>query len=94
MAYGEGAEEKAADHVGYSYNVVTVDNFKSLVTVSENPSKTFTSADYVGDGKFEDNEYTLVQKWSSVFNIGTTASGKEELIQYNTTKLPDGAKQA
>lgn len=84
MAYGEGAEEKAADHVGYSYNVVTVDNFKSLVTVSENPSKTFTSADYVGDGKFEDNEYTLVQKWSSVFNIGTTASGKEELIQYNT----------
>lgn len=93
MAYGEGAEEKAADHVGYSYNVVTVDNFKSLVTVSENPSKTFTSADYVGDGKFEDNEYTLVQKWSSVFNIGTTASGKDELIQYNTTKLPDGAKK-
>lgn len=92
MAYGEGAEEKAADHVGYSYNVVTVDNFKSLVTVSENPSKTFTSADYVGDGKFEDNEYTLVQKWSSVFNIGTTASGKEELIQYNTAYVAGGGK--
>lgn len=93
LAYGEGNEEKAVDHVGYSYTVVTLDNLKSLVTVSENPVKKLTSADYVGDGKLEGTEYELVQKWSSVFNIGATKTGKEELIQYNTTKLPDGAKK-
>ena len=93
LAYGEGNEEKAVDHVGYSYTVVTLDNLKSLVTVSENPVKKLTSADYVGDGKLEGTEYELVQKWSSVFNIDVTKTGKEELIQYNTTKLPDGAKK-
>lgn len=84
LAYGEGNEEKAVDHVGYSYTVVTLDNLKSLVTVSENPVKKLTSADYVGDGKLEGTEYELVQKWSSVFNIDATKTGKEELIQYNT----------
>ena len=84
LAYGEGNEEKAVDHVGYSYTVVTLDNLKSLVTVSENPVKKLTSAEYVGDGKLEGTEYELVQKWSSVFNIGATKTGKEELIQYNT----------
>ncbi|HPT85964.1 MAG TPA: S-layer homology domain-containing protein, partial [Bacillota bacterium] len=44
LAYGEGNEEKAVDHVGYSYTVVTLDNLKSLVTVSENPVKKLTSA--------------------------------------------------
>lgn len=84
LAYGEGNEEKAVDHVGYSYTVVTLDNLKSLVTVSENPVKKLTSAEYVGDGKLEGTEYELVQKWSSVFNIDATKTGKEELIQYNT----------
>lgn len=99
LAYGEGNEEKAVDHVGYSYTVVTLDNLKSLVTVSENPVKKLTSADYVGDGKLEGTEYELVQKWSSVFNIGATKTGKEELIQYNTafhdgkSKLADAVRK-
>lgn len=98
LAYGEGTEEKAVDNVGASYSVVTIDGFKSLVSVTENPSKVFTSTDAPGNGKIEDVEYTLVDKWTSVYNIGTTSSGKDELIQYNTASYPgfkfEGAKTA
>lgn len=96
LAYGEGATEKAFDKVGASYSVVTIDNFKSLVTVSENASKVLT--DYTGNGKIDDTQYSLVDKWSSVYNIGTTISGKDELIQFTTASYPgytfDGAKKA
>jgi hypothetical protein len=90
LAYGEGTEEKAIDHVGDSYYVVTINGFKSLVSVTENPSKTFTQDEAPGNGKIDGADYSLVQKWSSVFNIGTTESGKDELIQYNTAHVAGG----
>jgi hypothetical protein len=90
LAYGEGTEEKAIDHVGDSYYVVTINGFKSLVSVTENPSKTFTQDEAPGNGKIDGADYSLVQTWSSVFNIGTTNTGKDELIQYNTAYAAGG----
>lgn len=90
LTYGEGTTEKAIDHVGASYTVVTIDNFKSLVTATENKSEVLTG--YNGTGKIGDKEYSLVQKWTSVANIGKTVTGNDELIQFNTAYLAGGNK--
>lgn len=83
LAFGD-ATKKAADFVGASFAVTTIDGFKTLASVAENTTKTYTQADATGSGTIAGTAYTLVDKWSTVFTTGTTFNGGTELIQFNT----------
>lgn len=83
-AFAGDADKKSADYVGASFDVVTIDGFATLATASVNPFKSFDQSAASGN-VIDGHTYTLVNKWSTVFNTGTTWNGGDELQMFNTS---------
>jgi hypothetical protein len=82
-AFAGDTTKKSADYVGASFDVVTIDGFATLATASANPFKSFDQTGAAG-AVIDGHTYSLVNKWSTVFNTGSTWSGGDELQMFNT----------
>lgn len=82
-AFAGDTSKKALDYVGASFDVVTINGFSTLSTATCNPFTSFDQ-DKAAGAVIDGHTYTLVNKWSTVFNTGTTWSGVDELQKFNT----------